>query len=74
MDNKTVSYRLPGGDLIDIRKAYLGREGFPSDDPDAWQNQSLYEVSFDIRFTFGGPVAYNVRPHQRNMVDKIKKF
>ncbi len=75
MNNKAVTHCLPGGDVIEIRKAYLGREGFPFEDwQDLWQNQSLHEVSYNIGFTFGGPVAYNVEVQQQSMVDKIKQF
>ncbi len=55
-----------------IRMAYLGTEGFYNEEP--WDVKSLHKVSYNIGFTFGGPVAYNVHAQQQSMIRKVRQF
>ena len=71
-NNKWVTHALPSGGVIMIRMAYLGTEGFYDEEP--WDARSLHKVSYNIGFTFGGPVAYNVQAQQQSMISKVRQF
>ena len=72
--NKWVTHSLPSGDDIVIRMAYLGLQSFFFDGEEASNGLNLHKVSYNIGFTFGGPVAYNVEAQQQSVISKVRQI
>ena len=72
--NKWVTHALPSGDVLMIRMAYLGMESFFFDGEEPSNGLNLHKVSYNIGFTFGGPVAYNVEARQQSVISKVRQI
>ena len=67
-----MTYVLPSKKDVFIRKAYLGYAGYSTQYHQASQQPSLYDVSYNIGFNFGGPEAFYVELKQESFENRMK--